>query len=213
MFQINITSHFQKWLVFNIIPSATVLALFLHKMKCTAVQLAIQKKQQSVNPYMNPQNITATGRNSNHLGQSENDSEKSAAQKNRATPPGKSTLLNTSEKLSSNNPVNHQKTGSKSNTAAESHPAALHEPTNETVFRLDAPAAHTVLLAGDFSNWEKAPIKMIKGGGGVWHAKVLLAPGRHQYRFLVDGAWQNDPSHQAQVSNAFGSFNNVVEVH
>ena len=164
---------------------------------------------------MKPQNIT-TRANANHFDHPENNSVKSASPKNQSGAPAKPALSNTPENLSSNPQVNLKKTETtpKTNATAEAHPVtALHEPTNETVFRLDAPTAHAVWLAGDFSDWEKSPIKMIKGGGGVWHAKVLLARGRHQFRFVVDGEWQNDPHYQAQVHNSFGSFNHVVEVH
>ena len=99
----------------------------------------------------------------------------------------------------------------KSQPAAQST-APISAEGHETVFHLDAPSANTVLLAGEFTSWDKTPIKMIKGGGGVWHAKVALPPGRHPYRFLVDGQWQNDPVHHERVPNSFGSFNNVIEV-
>ena len=82
----------------------------------------------------------------------------------------------------------------------------------EVVFRLEAPHAHTVLLVGEFSQWETAPIAMTKGAGGVWHATVALSPGPHRYRFLVDGDWQNDPSREERVANPYGSFDNVAEI-
>ncbi len=82
----------------------------------------------------------------------------------------------------------------------------------EIQFRFDAPAAREVLLAAEFTNWDKAPIKLIKGGGGVWHTKLSLAPGRHLYRFLVDGEWRDDPSCPGRVPNPFGTANSVVEI-
>jgi hypothetical protein len=85
-------------------------------------------------------------------------------------------------------------------------------PTRETAFHLDAPAAHEVLLAGEFTDWDKAPIKLIKGSGGVWHTKVPLKPGRHCYRFLVDGKWQDDPNRPGRETNSFGTTNSFVEV-
>jgi 1,4-alpha-glucan branching enzyme len=82
----------------------------------------------------------------------------------------------------------------------------------ETQFRLDAPAAREVLLAADFTDWDKAPVKMVKGGGGIWHTKIGLTPGRHFYRFIVDGEWQDDPHCQWRVPNPFGTCDSIVEV-
>ena len=69
-----------------------------------------------------------------------------------------------------------------------------------------------VLLVGEFSQWERAPVKMIKGNRGIWRALVSLAPGRHTYRFVVDGEWQNDPAGAEKIPNPFGTFNNVAEI-
>jgi 1,4-alpha-glucan branching enzyme len=86
------------------------------------------------------------------------------------------------------------------------------ENNTEISFRLDAPLAKEVLLVGEFTEWEKTPVRMIKGGGGVWHTKLRLASGRHHYRFIVDGQWQDDPNSQTHVPNPFGTFNSVVQV-
>jgi 1,4-alpha-glucan branching enzyme len=108
-----------------------------------------------------------------------------------------------------------QAEGASSKSAAV--PAAPHHEASsagrEIQFRLEAPSAHEVLLAADFTNWDKQPIKLIKGGGGVWHAKHSLAPGRHHYRFVVDGVWQDDPHCAERVPNPYGTANSVVEVH
>jgi 1,4-alpha-glucan branching enzyme len=96
--------------------------------------------------------------------------------------------------------------------AVQPHHEAETTP-RETTFHFDAPHAHEVLLVGEFTEWDKTPVKLIKGGGGVWHAKVALTPGRHQYRFLVDGQWQDDPQQPAREPNPFGTTNSLLEVH
>jgi hypothetical protein len=93
----------------------------------------------------------------------------------------------------------------------EQHRVEHNDSTKETTFHFESSSAKSVLLAGDFSEWDKAPIHMIRGGGNVWHAKVALAPGRHAYRFVVDGEWQNDPNKE-RIPNSFGTFNNVMDV-
>ncbi len=91
-------------------------------------------------------------------------------------------------------------------------PQSSADKAKEITFRFEAPAAREVLLAADFTNWDKNPIKLMKGGGGVWHTKLALQPGRHLYRFLVDGQWHDDPHCASSVPNAFGSANSVVEI-
>lgn len=70
-----------------------------------------------------------------------------------------------------------------------------------------APGAKVVSLAGDFTNWDKAPIALKKHLGGTWAATISLAPGNYQYRLLVDGQWQDDPECPQRVPNSFGTQN------
>jgi 1,4-alpha-glucan branching enzyme len=79
-------------------------------------------------------------------------------------------------------------------------------------FRLAAPAARSVQLVGDFTHWQHKPISMEKTADGLWRAAVALTPGAHQYRFLVDGQWQDDPECRMRVSNPYGSQDAVREV-
>lgn len=61
-------------------------------------------------------------------------------------------------------------------------------------FVFTAPAARRVSFAGDFNHWNPQDMPMCKGSDGVWHLSVPLAPGRHEYRFVADGVWQDDPA-------------------
>jgi 1,4-alpha-glucan branching enzyme len=79
-------------------------------------------------------------------------------------------------------------------------------------FTLAAPTASSVLLAGDFTQWEKQPIRLRNDGNGLWTATVKLSPGTHRYRFLVDGKWQDDPACADRVANTFGSQDCVCQV-
>jgi len=97
-------------------------------------------------------------------------------------------------------------------TASAFNPQPQRPVAGDHTFRFEALNAKDVLLVGDFSDWENRPVKMIKGGGGVWHAQVPLPPGRHSYRFLVDGTWQDDPKCQEKIPNNFGSYNNVINI-
>ena len=79
-------------------------------------------------------------------------------------------------------------------------------------FSFKAPTAHSVLLAGDFTQWMSNPIPLRKQSGGVWRATASLAPGIHHYRFVVDGEWCDDPECKVRVTNPFGTQNDVIEI-
>jgi 1,4-alpha-glucan branching enzyme len=76
-------------------------------------------------------------------------------------------------------------------------------------FRFTAPDAQSVLLAGDFTDWQKRAVPMQRGSGGVWMATVELPPGTHHYLFIVDGEWHDDPECTVRVPNPFGGDNMV----
>lgn len=75
-----------------------------------------------------------------------------------------------------------------------------------------APEATSVQLVGDFTHWQSRPIQMHKRSDGIWRAEVALPPGKHHYRFLVDGVWCDDPECTIRVPNAYGSHDMVREV-
>jgi 1,4-alpha-glucan branching enzyme len=79
-------------------------------------------------------------------------------------------------------------------------------------FTLPAPEAHSVLLVGDFNNWNTYSHLLKKYSNGRWKTSISLEPGRYEYRFVVDGVWQNDPQCTAFTPNPFGSTNCVLLV-
>ena len=78
-----------------------------------------------------------------------------------------------------------------------------------TQFAFQAPTTRKVSLAGDFNNWDTNATPMQKGPDGIWRLSVPLGPGRYEYRFYADGAWQDDPTAQQRASNALGTENCV----
>lgn len=79
--------------------------------------------------------------------------------------------------------------------------------TKNVRFDLFAPEAQAVSLAGEFNDWNVNSVPMKRDRQGTWKASVRLKSGRHEYRFWVDGVWQDDPSAQERVANPFGSHN------
>jgi 1,4-alpha-glucan branching enzyme len=72
--------------------------------------------------------------------------------------------------------------------------------------------ARTVYLVGDFNDWQPQTHPMKTSGDGSWRATVKLAPGPYQYKFVVDGAWVNDPDAADQVPNPYGTLNSRIFV-
>ena len=73
-------------------------------------------------------------------------------------------------------------------------------------FRLEAPSAATVRLAGSFTNWEPK-YELHKAAPGVWTVTLPVPLGVHDYAFVIDGTkWQADP-YAPQVNDGFGGTN------
>ncbi|MDA0328660.1 MAG: glycogen-binding domain-containing protein [Gemmatimonadetes bacterium] len=80
-------------------------------------------------------------------------------------------------------------------------------------FLLDAPAATSVAVAGDFSEWEPQFALDDADGDGIWTGRVPIRPGVHSYMFLIDGTqWQTDPYAGRYQDDGFGNRNAVLAV-
>jgi 1,4-alpha-glucan branching enzyme len=94
------------------------------------------------------------------------------------------------------------------------------EPTEQsqagmrnTVFKFHSEPGHAVYVAGTFNNWnaKQYPLHDRKGTGD-YRLVVPLAPGRFEYKFIIDGLWCVDPECPDWVRNNYGSLNSVVTV-
>lgn len=78
-------------------------------------------------------------------------------------------------------------------------------------FRLDAPEASSVHLAGDFTGWEPT-YELHQSQPGVWTVVVPLEAGVHDYQFVIDGeTWTPDPLATA-VDDGFGGRNSRLSL-
>lgn len=105
----------------------------------------------------------------------------------------------------------------KGNGPAPSAPA--QEGPAATKFACLAPAARAVFLVGTFNGWDAKATPMIKDAEGNWEVAVALPPGRHEFKFVVDGALCCEPGcegpHQGCpkcVPNESGTMNRFIEV-
>lgn len=78
-------------------------------------------------------------------------------------------------------------------------------------FQLVAMPGSRASVVGTFNNWntEKNPMAE-NSGSGRYTAVIALPPGKHEYKFVVDGEWSADPTRTECVLNAHGTLNSVV---
>lgn len=97
-------------------------------------------------------------------------------------------------------------------SAQPSAEAAPNAPAS-VVFRCAAPADAQVYVAGSFNCWRSdAHALSYDTKTGLAQASITLPPGRHEYKFVVDGAWMVDPSCPDWVINDHGSLNSVITI-
>lgn len=76
-------------------------------------------------------------------------------------------------------------------------------------FRLEAPGASHVALAGNFTGWQPE-YELRETRSGTWSILLPLQPGIHDYAFVVDGVeWVADP-HALRVADGFGGMNSRI---
>lgn len=68
--------------------------------------------------------------------------------------------------------------------------------------------ARSVKLAGSFTTWQSAALDMTRTDSG-WIVPVLLQPGKHFYKFIVDGNWMTDPDNRKDENDGEGNMNSV----
>jgi 1,4-alpha-glucan branching enzyme len=99
-----------------------------------------------------------------------------------------------------------------SNRITDLRAAISKELYKEIEFSFYAPRAKDVKLAGSFTDWNSKPIKLKSSKDGKWQTTVRLKPGTYEYRFLVDGKWENDQNPVQLKQNEFGSVNCVLGI-
>ena len=79
------------------------------------------------------------------------------------------------------------------------------------VFVVNNPHASIAQIAGDSNNWQpqQSPMEKIDKNG-FWQAELMLPAGRHRYRLVIDGQWQQYPYNEEAELNPYGKFNSVI---
>lgn len=104
-------------------------------------------------------------------------------------------------------------TGDEAPAATMPGDAARDVTTTGVPFRLEAPGAGSVFVAGEFNNWSPNQDALRdEDGDGVFETALDLDPGRYAYKFVVDGNWQEDPNATESTDDGFGGKNSVIVV-
>ena len=78
-------------------------------------------------------------------------------------------------------------------------------------FTFSAEPASWVYVAGTFNDWDPERNRMRSNPGtGEYRTSLVLPPGRHEYKFVVNGEWHVDPNCADWVPNSHGSLNSVI---
>jgi hypothetical protein len=91
---------------------------------------------------------------------------------------------------------------------------ALPPPSlkGNTTFKLKGYAdASIVALAGSFNDWNQSQF-IFGREGDEWVCRIDLEPGKHSYKFIVDGNWLLDPANPNTEDDDYGVKNSVIVV-
>jgi diguanylate cyclase (GGDEF)-like protein len=70
-----------------------------------------------------------------------------------------------------------------------------------------------VHVVGDFNNWTPAADPMWHQDGGSWRLHLALAPGRYEYKYVLnDDSYMSDPACAETVQDGYGGRNSVLRV-
>ncbi|MBU4492403.1 MAG: isoamylase early set domain-containing protein [Euryarchaeota archaeon] len=82
----------------------------------------------------------------------------------------------------------------------------------KVTFSFEAVEAREVFLLGDFNNWDPTVHPMVNDENSIWKKTVMIPPGKHEYKFLADGQWTEDPRNDQTCPNCFGTYNSVLNL-
>ncbi|PIX15006.1 MAG: hypothetical protein COZ72_04595 [Elusimicrobia bacterium CG_4_8_14_3_um_filter_50_9] len=97
-------------------------------------------------------------------------------------------------------------------------PPPSRQANGKVLFRLDAPSAKTVFVAGEFNGWEytvsgQRAIALKKNENGVWEASSDIPSGRYAYKYVIDSyTWILDPHNPVNLDDGTGNLNSLLIV-
>ena len=85
-----------------------------------------------------------------------------------------------------------------------------HQGGGVYAFRIEAPGAALVELAGDFTDWQ--PAALVRCGGDAWEITLPVAAGTHWVNIRIDGGPWIVPAGVAQTADDFGAAVGLIVV-
>ena len=106
-------------------------------------------------------------------------------------------------------PVKTKPVEAKAPAKTQKKPALPGKKTERTL-KLKAPRAGQVSIVGSFNEWDPIANVLNPEGDDMWSCTLAIEPGEYEYRFVVDGAWCDDPANMLRRPNEFGTENCVL---
>jgi hypothetical protein len=92
------------------------------------------------------------------------------------------------------------------------HTLGVPRRNGRIVFRIHAPDAASVTVAGDFNDWNEREDQLRRGDEGWWELVREIPPGTYMYVYLIDGLTRTPPEAQIVVDDGFGNANGLLLV-
>lgn len=84
---------------------------------------------------------------------------------------------------------------------------------SSVLFRLDAPGASLVTIAGNFNGWNSQTTPLEKGTNGIWSIQLPLPAGqKYYYKFVLDGYWLADPDNPNTENSPGGGVLSIINL-
>jgi len=78
-------------------------------------------------------------------------------------------------------------------------------------FTLSDANAKNVVIMGAFNDWSHTALPMVKNGN-IFSRIVYLEPKKHEYKFIIDGKEEIDPTNPIFISNNIGGWNSILDL-
>ena len=87
------------------------------------------------------------------------------------------------------------------------------EVQKQVKFEHRAEPGSDVYIVGSFNDWNPMQARLHdESGAGCYRVSLALAPGRYEYKFVVNGQWRIDPKCQDPIVNRYNTLNGVFTV-
>ena len=81
------------------------------------------------------------------------------------------------------------------------------------IFGVRANPGSDVYISGTFNSWNGEAKKLKDStGNGDYSISLLIPPGKHEYKFVINGEWHVDPECKDWTINEHGTLNSVIRV-